>query len=328
MVAMVVTLIISGAVFQLVTAGQSAFRKEPAVADRQQNIRMALDVISQDIFQAGYGIPAFAQVFTEDLDGVGSMGSGGEETDELELFRAAECPLATVCPGNNLTGKSITTLQELSPCYGFPTIVLFGNETEWDMRWAKEPGAGATGSECISGEDKSSKRGHVALPPGQSNYNPARGFKDDFTSSPTYMLVGQAIRYRIQPDAVDNIPNLERSTAGGRDDLDGNSTWQIIARGIEDLQVEYLNADGWQNEPGTIDCGSTGCAAPTADDYDRLIRRVRVRLSARVTEAGPMTGETASAALPGIANAIRGQLITEVAPRPAATALQMFAGDL
>jgi prepilin-type N-terminal cleavage/methylation domain-containing protein len=38
MVAMVVTLIISGAVFQLVTAGQSAFKKEPAVADRQQNI--------------------------------------------------------------------------------------------------------------------------------------------------------------------------------------------------------------------------------------------------------------------------------------------------
>lgn len=328
MVAMVVTLIIAGAVFQLVTAGQSAFRKEPAVADRQQNIRVALDLIAQDVFQAGYGIPPFAQVFTDDLDGVGQMGSGGDATDEIEIFRATECPLVNVCEGNNLTSKSIVTLQQLSACYGFPTLVLFGNDNEWDMRWAKTPGQGEVGKDCSASEPPGGRHGHVALPPGQSNYNPARGFKDDFSSPPTYMLVGQAIRYRIQPDAVDGVPNLERSAFGGRDDLDGNSTWQIIARGIEDLQVEYLNAAGWQDEPGTIDCGDSGCGAPNAADYDRLIRRVRVRLSARVTESGPMAGETASVALPGIHNAIRGQLVTEVAPRPATTTIQMNAGDL
>ncbi len=52
MVAMVVTLIISGAVFQLVTAGQSAFRKEPALADRQQNI--TYDFIGFHIFYILY----------------------------------------------------------------------------------------------------------------------------------------------------------------------------------------------------------------------------------------------------------------------------------
>ena len=93
MVAMTVTLIITGAVFQLVTAGKTAFRREPAMADRQQNIRVAMDLISQDLFQAGYGVPAFAQVFTDDLDGRRDRsGSGGEQTDVLEIFRAAECP--------------------------------------------------------------------------------------------------------------------------------------------------------------------------------------------------------------------------------------------
>ena len=38
-VAMTVTLIITGAMFQLLTAGKSAFRREPELSDRQQNIR-------------------------------------------------------------------------------------------------------------------------------------------------------------------------------------------------------------------------------------------------------------------------------------------------
>ena len=39
MIAMTCTLIISGAIFQLVGAGQNAFRKEPSMSERQQNIR-------------------------------------------------------------------------------------------------------------------------------------------------------------------------------------------------------------------------------------------------------------------------------------------------
>jgi prepilin-type N-terminal cleavage/methylation domain-containing protein len=330
MVAMVVTLIISGAVFQLVTAGQSAFRKEPAMADRQQNIRVALDIIGQDLFQAGYGLPSFAQAFTDDLDGVGPMGSGGEETDELEIFRASECPPLTVCPLNSDPSKSINTWEKFSACYQFPAIVLMGNETEWDLRWAKQPGTGAVNKNCTDkGNDDDGRHGHAVFPPGKA---PALNPTDSFTSwddPPTYMMLGMAIRYRIYPDPVDGVPNLERSTAGGELDLNDNSTWQIIARGIEDFQVEYLNAAGWQNTPGSVDCGgSKGCTAPAAADYDRLVRRVRVRLSARVTESGPMAGETASAALPNIQNAIRGQLLTEVAPRPATTAIQMFEGAL
>ncbi|HEX9190342.1 MAG TPA: hypothetical protein VGB87_24915, partial [Vicinamibacteria bacterium] len=109
----------------------------------------------------------------------------------------------------------------------------------------------------------------------------------------------------------------------GQLDLDGNSTWEIIARGIEDLQVEYQNGAGWQDEPGLVSCG-TACAAPGQAEIDTIIRRVRVRLSARVVGGGELTGESTSA----VGTAVRGQLETEVAPRAAATSLGMFRRDL
>ena len=69
MVALVVTLIVSGAVYGLLTSGQSAFRKEPAMADRQANIRAAMDMIVSDLRGAGVGMPPFTRVFTPGLDG-------------------------------------------------------------------------------------------------------------------------------------------------------------------------------------------------------------------------------------------------------------------
>jgi hypothetical protein len=119
------------------------------------------------------------------------------------------------------------------------------------------------------------------------------------------------------------VPNLERSTFGGETDLSGNSTWQIIARGVEDLQVEYENGTGWFDEPGAITCGGS-CGAPTVAEFDTLVRRVRIRLSARVTGGGNLAGQTTSA----VGDAVRGQLVSEVAPRPATAALGMFNGDL
>jgi prepilin-type N-terminal cleavage/methylation domain-containing protein len=322
MVAMTVTLIITGAVFKLVTAGHSAFRREPAMAERQQNIRVALDIISQDLYRAGHGTPTFAQVFTDGLDGAGDgegnvvMGSGGAATDVLEMFSAGECEPQPVCdvPGNG--SVSMTLNLEIPSCAKLPGLVLVADETKWAMRWAHNP---TTSNSCPSAPP-GAKNGKVNFPHGRAPLvNPPGGFNGWI---PDYMLPGEAIRYRINPGA-DGVPNLERSAFGGQEDLDGNSTWQIIAGGIEDLQVEYENGAGWQDEPGDITC--TEPCGSTQTDYDKLIRRVRVRLSARVTESGRLAGETTAAAGP---NAVRGQLVTEIAPRPATAALQVFGGEL
>jgi prepilin-type N-terminal cleavage/methylation domain-containing protein len=317
MIAMTVTLIITGAVFKLVSAGNNAFRREPQLSDRQQNIRTALDLVAQDLFKAGYGVPQFAQVFTNGLDGDGPMGSGGDETDILEMFMASECPPVRVCPVSGQAGKSVTTLETFSSCYRFPSLVILADQYKWGLRWAKAPGKGESGTKCDEA-DPGTKGGHVVFPPGQAPLvNPTNGFGG---WDPEYMMVGQAIRYRINPGA-DGEPNLERSAAGGQPDPDGNSTWEIIARGVEDMQVEYENGTGWHDEPGAITCGT--CAPPTAADLDQIVRRVRVRFSARTTGGGRLEGETTSA----VGDSVRGQLVTEVAPRAAQATLSMARGD-
>jgi hypothetical protein len=128
-------------------------------------------------------------------------------------------------------------------------------------------------------------------------------------------------RYRIQVDA-EGVPNLWRSAFGGEDLPSGQSSWQLVARGLEDLQVRYENAAGWQDTPGVVTCGTgTGCTSPTAGDYDRIIRTVRITLSAR-TIAPNLQGATSSAA----GTAVRGQLVTDVTPRAALMALTAGSG--
>src|SRR5512136_2665399 len=90
MIAMTVTLIVSGAIYGLLTSGSNAFRREPELADRQQNIRIAMDLLTRDVFNAGSALPTFSQVFTltdppggacaggaAGLNGCGAMGMLG-----------------------------------------------------------------------------------------------------------------------------------------------------------------------------------------------------------------------------------------------------------
>ena len=300
MVAMVVTLIISGAVFQLVTAGQSAFRREPAMSDRQQNIRMALDTISQDIYKAGFGVPDYAQVFTSALNGKGVDGSGGQKSDLLELVVAAECGELTVC---GVSGKELFTLEALNSCFVPPATVITSCDTgtncpTFDVYWASQKSGAGT---CGKGHIDLTTQYSVLTPPGGANK----------TITPQWLLVGNIVRYRINPGA-DGIPNLERSAFGGAKDAAGNDTWQILARGVEDLQVQYQRAAGWFDEPGTT------------SDINTLVRRVHVTLSARSTEQN-LAGQTKS---PAGGNAVRGQLEVAVAPRAAMTVLGMATGQL
>ena len=77
LVALTVTLIVSGAIYGLLTSGSAAFRREPELADRQQNIRVAMDVLARDVFNAGAALPRFSQVFTL-TDSVGGSCTGGQ----------------------------------------------------------------------------------------------------------------------------------------------------------------------------------------------------------------------------------------------------------
>jgi prepilin-type N-terminal cleavage/methylation domain-containing protein len=147
MVAMTVTLIVSSAIYGLLASGGNAFRREPEMSDRQQNIRIAMDVIAKDVESAGGGAPLVAQVFTHTDDPLGApaatgsgapylngagpqgvMGPGGQalrgggatgagadgsdDTDILEVvIGEASCPVYRVC-SNAAPAPALTATAE------------------------------------------------------------------------------------------------------------------------------------------------------------------------------------------------------------------------
>src|SRR5215813_1167730 len=86
LIAMTLTLVISGAIFGLLTMGQGAFRREPELTERQQNLRAAMAMITRDLTSAGVGLPPLAQVFRPGLAGIGPLGAGGAATDEIQML--------------------------------------------------------------------------------------------------------------------------------------------------------------------------------------------------------------------------------------------------
>jgi len=353
MVAVTITLIVSAAIYGLLSTGSRAFRREPEIAERQQNIRVAMDLISRDVYNAGTSLPTFAQVFArvdpggacvgaEGLNGCGPEGSlgpvaagsraGGDpstRSDVLEIVSTDEtCPVRSACRGTPAVAGTVVLRGLLPSCFGLPGLVLLTDDASFTI----QPGAVGTGSEACPGGDER-QNGRVQLGPALAPWVPAATMAQPASGPPpqTPMLLlygARVVRYRIAPsvDPGDSAPALWRSTSG-RFTATGSavpepgeagftaagSNWEVVARGIEDLQVEYqAGADprAWGNRPPAVVAGA----------WDSLVRQVRITLSARVTQPG-LSGETAAdGAGP---NAVRGQLTTVVAPRTAFNELQM-----
>jgi prepilin-type N-terminal cleavage/methylation domain-containing protein len=308
MVAMVVTLVIAGAIFGLLTGGQNAFRREPELSDRQQNIRIAMAMISQDVSRAGLNLPPFVQSFANSLNGTGPTGPAGVATDEIEILTLNDCLQLNLCGSS---GTQVTTWEPLPQCFTLPSLVALWDTNQAGIYWAEQPGSGSTSS-CPSTPGSGSYNGHATLPHGSDRFsNPPGG--PPF--NPQQMAQISVVRYRVRVD-TDGTPNLWRSAYGGLD-FNGQSSWQMVARGIEDLQVTYRNAAGWQDQPGLITCATVPCTAPTQADYDKIIRQVRVVVGARAA-AQNLQGQTTSVAG---GSAVRGQLQEDITPRAALIAL-------
>jgi prepilin-type N-terminal cleavage/methylation domain-containing protein len=321
MVAMLVTLIVSGAVFGLITAGQGAFRREPELTDRQQNIRVAMDLIQRDLLTAGSGLPTaapFARVFTPGLDGAGPIGPSSARpapyngnSDFLEMLGAdTECPEVPVDAVS--ADPVITTLVDLPQgCYrgpgGFSPILVFFNTgaVRWGLAGGVNDGAPAPDTSVT----------FAGAQPGSANITPWPG-----GAIPVRIASMQVVRYEIAPDLAANDvrtpPCLWRSASGGLDAggayqpapaAAGN--WQLVARGIEDMQVVYRQAD-----EGVVTTPVAAIPVPPA----QIVREVEVTLWARAI-APNLAGQTAAA---GVPDAVRASLVSSSTPRAALVALR------
>jgi prepilin-type N-terminal cleavage/methylation domain-containing protein len=325
MVAMVVTLVVTGAVYGLIAGGQTAFRREPEMAERQQNIRMAMDLIMKDISNAGSGLPVFAQVFTAGLDAIGPQGPDNQNTDELEMItnsesRNTEPTCRTPGTPNQADIRLMRDMTVLNPPLQLPVVVIpFTANGQWTLRNLTQVTQDNTAAfDCTAGN-------HTRLTmigPEPTGLN-AAGPCDPSPVLPPWgnittpcelagISFANVVRYRVRPDA-DGVPMLERWSSDAPNAFLGGlpnpAAFQVLARGIEEMQVEYLPADGdptladWPDAPDAV----------VAGDFTSLTRQVRVRLAAR-SEARNIAGATTSQTGGAF---IRGRLESSASPRTA-----------
>ena len=133
LVAIVVTLIITGSVYGLMAGGQNAFRREPELSDRQQNIRSAMAMLTRDVQFAGIEMGPFFQTFSRNLNAVGPAGLSGN-TDFIQMFgNEGSCPEQRVTGSAfpNLTTVGDPTMPSCYPDPG-PMLVFFpGGGAKW-----------------------------------------------------------------------------------------------------------------------------------------------------------------------------------------------------
>jgi type II secretory pathway pseudopilin PulG len=315
MIAMMVTMMVSGAVFTLMTAGQGAFRREPELTERQQNIRVAMDLIQRDIATGGAGMDPFAQVFSPTdlhppntpLNGHGPVGSGtGANSDHLQVFgNDGECPdLPVHPPGSSV---NLTSFVPVPNCYGEDQFVVV----------VFEPPANPLTAWGFAHEIHGNDATKVNFP---SGLNPMPGSTIPGTPAwpdqPVAIQRIQLVRYEIAAD-TDGVPGLWRSVTGGFDSDNEYQAapaaagfWQLVARGIEDMQVRYqTGVPGYVNTPPVTAAGA----------YPTIVKDVEVTLWARAI-AQNLQGQRVAAG--GHPNAVRGSLVSVTTPRAALMALR------
>ncbi len=338
-VALALTLIVSGAIYGLLSVGQSGFKREPEISDMQQNLRMAMDVIARDLEAAGEGIPAgpsagnppgmpFVQVFSPGLENVAGRpvrpssveGSANEDrTDDLSfLVGSSDCGAEQVCGyDKGQSASNIRTVSGSTCLKSGDTAIFFMADGTWTTRFLTDVkpdnNSGALGN-C----DSKTKHSSVDFNPGHggggggspSNPNnpspadlcaaqPELGTTTGGSCNPTYVMRADLVSYRVTK-GTDGVPNLERRSARALGSTLMADGFQVIARGIEDLQVQYVRAGRsgvFLPDPKTTGEDTDGAPRITGSEderYDRIVTRVRVTLAGR-TNAGGLAGQTIDA---------------------------------
>ena len=332
MVALTVTLVVTGAIYGLLSGGQSAFRREPELTDRQQNARVALNLIMRDIANAGSGMPKFIQTFSQNLNNCTNNATCPADTgritrpdvpaevpDELEMLTNSgtkENEPACHTPGNG-NSSQVRTVRQTNSVQVPQIVLLFTTTGLWTIREVVNTStnnsragncdpAPHTGLNFNAGRDTTG----LNRPSGVCEPNGWGTIVDNGACEVQEVSFATVVRYRIRLDAS-GVPVLQRWSSddtnlisGSTNTFGGNLTYQTIARGIEDLEVQYTQAP-------TPNTWVDGAPQVVNNDYTTLITQVRITLVARA-EGKKLQGQKTSAS--GRTN-VRGTLTSVGTPR-------------
>ncbi len=252
LVSMAITLVITMGAYTFFNNTFNFSILHSRTAEMQRESRMAIDILSREIKNAGFGI-------VEPLTGI---------------IQGAVSPIQSA---NNVDPDPAGTANKLDRI-----TVVEGYETLGTLNAAAAIGAGTIALNVSTGVNPTSPSivgstitiegfytGVVtAVAGGPSVYTLTlgTGLNRAYSTSNSVMLV-RTISYRVGTPAGTSEPVLYRNANDGNGD-------QIIASGIEDLQFAYLLSDGTEtNSPAAV----TPPAAPA-------IRAVRISLLARARD--------------------------------------------
>jgi prepilin-type N-terminal cleavage/methylation domain-containing protein len=339
LIALVMTLVITGAVMSLLIEGNRAFQIQPEMTERQQNIRAGMDAIMRDVANAGAGLPPLAQVFTVGLNGAGTTAPSGTNRDILEMLTnsrgfdpAPACvPQGTAASGTTIRFGSLethmdgTTRLASSFSAGMPVALISGNFYSLRTINAVTSGvaAGVPADQCTT----------AALPALTLNADPCAPPGNMGAGCQVSAVVFQdLVRYYIaqdpdSPDPVHPTPALWRqSTADGT---------QIVARGVEDMRVRYRSGGDVLAAANPLAAGEQDqlpLASPVNIAGALFLSSVTVEVQVELAARGSTVVENAHDVNPAMSTAggadttraYRGHLVARGTPRAALTAL---AGD-
>ena len=225
LVGMSIGVIVIAAAFTTLT--RKALRANEQTVDMQQNIRLAMELLSQDVKQAGFGSPGVA---------IGNCTSAIVPNDQTPTsVDSGPDSIQLLVPAARTTGSNRWTLQAATSAAGATQITLQpGAVTDMVSSGLVQNQSyisiGGAATLLVTGVDTSASTLNVSIPP------PLWFQQED----QIYLL--QCIRYQVVPApdpgnlCLGKSPCLTRGVAGV---TAGPNAEAPIAEGVEDLQLAY-----------------------------------------------------------------------------------------
>ncbi len=302
LISILITLIVMGAVFGLLTRGQRSFQREPEVADLQQSARTALDLVAKDILQGGAGLPpefpAFSRINgagdanpTDVLEIIGTFQSAGNvwlEPEEVGLLDIAGV----------VTLRSNTTNLEINDM-----VVLYNNVANVDTtgagrvpQWALARVLNLTENPGAPTVMATVTLDYAAYDPAYSKLNATPPVPTEFAWAPPQQMPkitrASVIRYFTQPDALGSYQGPPPEVLMRDVDFAGNP--QAVGY-IEDFEIRYV----------------IGVTAPVEQDLppDPAVDLAGVVLTSENMIASVRVSITGRSVTPGLEGATDGALV-------------------